>query len=452
MAGPCSLRHLLAGVASLIAVALAPILAQAQAPAELADRTELRVCADPSNLPFSNENGEGFENKIAELLAQHMKLTLAYTWYPQSVGFIVNTLRARECDLIMGIVAGAELVQNTNPYYRSAYVMVVRDEDKERLASFESPDMADARIGVIAGTPPSQLLLARNLMGHTVPYHLVVDTRAEQPGHDMLHDLADGSIDVALLWGPIAGYWIKHDRLPLSYTVLPSDPRHNVRMDFRITMAVREGEPEWKRLINEQIRQTEPQIRKVLQDFGVPLLDEQGRLITSAALEQPAVPEPAGYRTDNYRAPTPATVAGGKVLDTAGLRALIGRQHPVLVDVLAKQPKPKDRDPAQLWIEPKRDDIPGSVWLPNTGYGDLAPDSRQYLVAALEKLTGGDKAKPVVFYCDKGCWMSWNAAKRAATELGYTDVYWYPEGVQGWKEAGLDLEPAREFPMPGPTG
>ena len=289
-------------------------------------------------------------------------------------------------------------------------------------------------------------------MGHTVPYHLVVDTRAEQPGHDMLHDLADGSIDVALLWGPIAGYWIKHDHLPLSYTVLPSDPRHNVRMDFRITMAVREGEPEWKRLINEQIRQTEPQIRKVLQDFGVPLLDEQGRLITSAALEQPAVPEPAGYRTDNYRAPTPATVAGGKVLDTAGLRALIGRQHPVLVDVLAKQPKPKDRDPAQLWIEPKRDDIPGSVWLPNTGYGDLAPDSRQYLVAALEKLTGGDKAKPLVFYCDKGCWMSWNAAKRAATELGYTDVYWYPEGVQGWKEAGLDLEPAREFPMPGPTG
>src|SRR3954454_5591706 len=99
---------------------------------ELVDPKVLRVCADPRNLPFSNENGEGFENKIAELLAQHMKLTLAYTWYPQSVGFIVNTLRARECDLIMGIVAGAELVQNTNPYYRSAYVMVVRDEDKER--------------------------------------------------------------------------------------------------------------------------------------------------------------------------------------------------------------------------------------------------------------------------------------------------------------------------------
>ena len=164
------------------------------------------------------------------------------------------------------------------------------------------------------------------------------------------------------------------------------------------------------------------------------------------------MPEPTGYRTDNYRSPAPATLKGATVLDTAGLRDLIARRHPVLVDVLPKQPKPKDRDPGQLWIETKRDDIPGSVWLPNTGYGELAPDSRQYLVDALERLTGGDKGRPVVFYCDKDCWMSWNAAKRAASELGYTDVYWYPLGVQGWKEAGLNLEPAHELPMSGPTG
>jgi len=160
------------------------------------------------------------------------------------------------------------------------------------------------------------------------------------------------------------------------------------------------------------------------------------------------VPEPAGYRMDKYRAPVPATLAGATVLSTAALRQLIAEQDPILVDVLPKQRKPKDRDQAQIWIEPRREHIPGSAWLPNVGLGELSPDFAEYFATELGKLTGGDKARPVVFYCDANCWMSWNAAKRALSELGYAQVYWYPDGVQGWKQAGQPLELAQAIPMP----
>jgi len=188
-------------------------------------------------------------------------------------------------------------------------------------------------------------------------------------------------------------------------------------------------------------------------DYGVPLLDEQGRLIDAAKAGPPAsdVPEPDGYRMDKYRAPVPATLQGATVLGTADLAALIAERKPVLIDVLPKQRKPKDRDQAQLWIEPKREHIPGSVWLPNVGFGELAPDFAEWFADELSSLTAGDKSKPLVFYCDANCWMSWNAAKRALTELGYTQVYWYPEGAQGWKQAGKALEPAEAAPMPEPA-
>jgi PQQ-dependent catabolism-associated CXXCW motif protein len=116
--------------------------------------------------------------------------------------------------------------------------------------------------------------------------------------------------------------------------------------------------------------------------------------------------------------------------------------------VLPKTRKPEGRDAGQLWIEPKRDGVPGAVWLPNVGYGELTPEFRAYFETELAKLTGGDKAKPVVFYCDANCWMSWNAAKRAREEFGYTRVHWFPDGVQGWKSAGLETMAPREIPMP----
>ena len=418
---------------------------------ELVDGAALRVCAAPADLPFSNEQGEGFENKIAELMAERLGVPLRYTWYPQTVGFVRNTLRAYRCDLIMGVVAADELVQNSNPYYRSHYVLAYRADEADRYGDLDAPLMQAARIGVVAGTPPSDLLLRKGLIGQTRPYQLMSDARVDQPARRMIEDLAAGQLDAALVWGPIAGYWATRQAVPLALEPLPSDPRSGLRLDFRISMGLRQGEPEWKQTVNRLIRELQPQIQAILLDYGVPLLDEQDRPITAAASEavpRADVPEPAGYRMDRYRSPVPATLRGATVLSTAALRRLIGEQAPVLIDVMPKQRRPEGRDETQLWMEPAREHVPGSVWLPNVGYGELSPDFARWFATELTKLTDGDKAKPVVFYCDANCWMSWNAAKRAVEELGYTRVHWYPEGIQGWKRAGQQLVAAQAEPMP----
>ena len=412
---------------------------------ELVDRSALRVCSDPSNLPFSNEAGEGFENEIAELMAETLAVPLTYTWYPASQGFIRNTLKARVCDLVMGVVAADELTQNTNPYYRSTYVLLVRADEAARFGDLASPLLKTARIGVVAGTPPVDIAVRNGLAANLRPYDLMTDTRVVQPARQVVEDLAAGELDLALLWGPIAGYWATRQAVALTMVPLPSDPRAGLRMDFRISMGIRPDEPEWKHAVNELIRELQPRITAILLDYGVPLLDEQGRLIGVAAPTKAALPaasaveEPLGYRTDRYRAPVPATLEGATVLDAKGLQALLAEARPVLIDVLPKQRRPAGRDPKQLWIEPRRKNIQGSVWLPNVGLGELPPATAAWLERNLQDLTGADKARPVVFYCDSNCWMSWNAAKRTLLELGYTKVYWFPEGVQGWKAAGQEL-------------
>ena len=423
---------------------------------ELVDRSAFRVCADPSDLPFSDDQGQGFENKIAELMAQKLGLPLTYTYYPDALGFVRNTLRANRCDVIMGVVAADELVQNTNPYYRSTYVLAYRDGEGDRFGDLDSPLMQLARIGVVAGTPSADLLARKGLADQVQGYKLNVDTRVEQPARRMIEDLAAGDIDAALLWGPIAGYWGERQKVPIKLVPLASDPRAKLRLDFRISMGVRPNEPQWKHDLNDLIRELQPQIQAILVEYGVPLLDAQGRLIEAGLPRQTstagaAAPEPDGYRMDQFRAPVPATLKGATVLSTAALERLIGEQQPVLIDVLPKARKPAGREASQLWIEPRRDDLPGSVWLPNVGYGELPPDSVSYFRSGLDRLSGGDKAKPLVFYCDPNCWMSWNAAKRATMEFGYTAVYWYPEGVQGWKQAGGQVAAAHELPMPEPA-
>lgn len=446
------------------ALALALLAAGPAAPAEAplgqstVDPARLRVCADPAYLPFSNDRGEGLENRIAERLAAHLGRELIYTWHPQGMGFVRNTLRARLCDLIVGVVAADELVQNTNPYYRSSYVLAHRAGQADRFADLAGPMAQLARIGVVAGTPPADLLARLGLFANVRPYQLVVDTRFDQPGRTMVEDLAAGTIDVALLWGPIAGYWAKRQPVALELQPLTSDPRAGLRFDFLISMGIRHAEPEWKQAVNTALRELRPDIDEILDEFAVPRLDRQGRLVgVWAAPEEPdtdvveppaAVPEPTGYRLDRYRAPVPATLRGAVVLDTAGLRRLIALRQPVLIDVLPRQRKPAERPPEKIWIEPRRADIPGSVWLPNTGFGVLPAPTAHWLADTLERLTGGDRARPVVFYCDRNCWMSWNAGRRAVVELGYTAVHWYPDGVQGWREAGLELVETTPEPEP----
>lgn len=157
------------------------------------------------------------------------------------------------------------------------------------------------------------------------------------------------------------------------------------------------------------------------------------------------VPEPEGYRTKEYRAPTPATLRGARVLTTAEARQLWESRNAVFVDVMPHAPRPANLPAGTIWRERPRSNIPGSVWLPDTGYGELAAVTEKYLRDNLARATAGDRAKLLVFYCLKDCWMSWNAAKRALA-MGYTDVAWYPEGTDGWAGADLPLQPATPVP------
>ena len=241
------------------------------------DRSELKVCADPNNLPYSDEKKEGFENKIAELMGGELGLKVDYAWFPQVIGFVRNTLRARLCDLVMGTVAGDEIMQTTNPYYFTTYVMFYRSDKALAIEGAQDARLTGLRLGVVAGTPPADLLVRHELMSHTKPYALTVDTRAESPTHQMVQDVIDGTIDVGFLWGPIAGYYRKHDNLPLTMIPLKDEPGA-ARMEYHIAMGVRANEPEWRRRINAAILKRQRDMTAILRDYGVPLLNEQGEL------------------------------------------------------------------------------------------------------------------------------------------------------------------------------
>lgn len=246
--------------------------------ADLVIRDELRVCADPANLPFSNQKREGFENRIAQILADDLGLPLAYVWFPQVIGFVRNTLNARQCDLVMGTVSSDSIVETTGPYYHTGYMIVTRASDPPPPASLGDPAMAGKRIGIVAATPPTALLLKHDLMRQVEAYALAVDTRQGVPARQMLQDLVDGRLDVALVWGPVAGYAIAHEGLPLRAELLQAEP-DTPRLDYRISMGVRANEPEWRRRIQQAVQRHQPEITAVLREYGVPLLDEQGRLI-----------------------------------------------------------------------------------------------------------------------------------------------------------------------------
>lgn len=160
-----------------------------------------------------------------------------------------------------------------------------------------------------------------------------------------------------------------------------------------------------------------------------------------------AAPEPSGYRTHDYRAPTPAGLSGARVVTTAQAEALWRDKAAIFVDVMPRAPRPSNLPPGTIWRDRPRSNIPGSIWLPDTGYGELAPATEDYLRNNLEHVTGGDRTKLLVIYCLKDCWMSWNAAKRALA-LGYSDVAWYPEGTDGWLNAFLPLQDATPEPRP----
>jgi PQQ-dependent catabolism-associated CXXCW motif protein len=161
--------------------------------------------------------------------------------------------------------------------------------------------------------------------------------------------------------------------------------------------------------------------------------------LLAQAHPQQSVPEPGGYRTENYRAPVPATLSGARVLTTAEAEAIWRARTGVFVDVLPRPPKPPNLPEGTVWRDKPRFNIPGSIWLPDTGYGKLAVRTEDYLGRGIERASGGNKAALLVLYCQENCWMSWNAAKRVLS-YGYSNVAWYPEGTEGWERAGLPVE------------
>ena len=216
-----------------------PSLAAEGHRADLVNRTALRVCADPANMPFSNERGEGFENKIAEIVAAEFKVPIEYTWFPQATGFIRQTLFAKRCDVVIGYAQGDELVLNTNHYYRSAYALVYRaGSGLDGVDSLSDPRLKGRRIGVTAGTPPGSVMARLGLIEHAKPYPLMVDRRYDSPGERMIEDIRSGAIDAGVLWGPIAGYFAARGGEKLSVMPLLKEVG-TPRMAYRITFGVR---------------------------------------------------------------------------------------------------------------------------------------------------------------------------------------------------------------------
>jgi len=271
----------------LRAVALALTLALAAAGAradtsDLVSDSAFRVCADPANMPFSNQAGEGFENEIAALLAAKLRLPVAYTWFPQATGFVRRTLAEHRCDVIIGFAQGHELVLNTNHYYTSAYSLVTRaDGPLDGVDSFSDPLLKQHKLGVVAGTPPADHLARAGLIGAVRGYPLVVDSRHDNTADRMIADLESGAIDAAFMWGPIAGWKARAAATPLTVTPLLRETLPP-RLFYRVTLGVRFGEDTWKRKLNSLLRRHKAEIDAILARYGVPLIDDFGHTAVAA--------------------------------------------------------------------------------------------------------------------------------------------------------------------------
>jgi mxaJ protein len=275
-------RRPLSLVAGLVLVAL---MANAAAQDKPEPRTALRVCQDPNNLPFSNLKGEGIENRIADLFGKALGLPVTYYSFPQRLAFIRNTLKFKlpgadyPCDIVMGVPAGYDQVSATKSYYRSTYALVfARGRGLEQVQSVEDflkldrAKLATLRIGVYDRSPASEWLNKHNLVDQGVPYKIMNADPDQYPGEIIEKDLAAGKLDVAIVWGPIAGYFARRVKTP-ALVVLPMKSEPGVKFDYQMAMGVRYGEREWKQQIEGLIESKQSEIQAILKEYGVPLVD-----------------------------------------------------------------------------------------------------------------------------------------------------------------------------------
>jgi len=243
---------------------------------------EFRVCADPNNLPSSNRKQEGFENKIAELLASEFGSHVTYTWWPQRRGFVRNTLNAGVCDVVMGVPAGYDQVLTTQPYYRSTYVFVYPKNAGYHIASFDDPVLQKVKIGVhligddYANSPPAHVLSERGIVKNVVGYSVFGDYAEDSPPGKIIAAVAAGEVDVAIVWGPIAGYFAQKQTVPLTLVPVPADASSpSLPFTYSIALGVRRKDTELKAKLDEVLQRKAAEIRKILQDYGVPLVNSQ---------------------------------------------------------------------------------------------------------------------------------------------------------------------------------
>jgi len=245
----------------------------------LADARELRVCADPNNLPFSNERSEGFENKIVDLIAADLGATVTYTWHAQRRGFLRETLKDNLCDLVPGLPSNVEGVRTTAPYYRSTYVFMTR-QDGPAIASFNDSALRNHLVGVqLVGddgwnTPPAHALSRRGIVDNVRGYTLYGDYREPNPPARIVDALAAGEIDVAIVWGPLGGYFATHESSPLRLTaVRPAFDGPQLPMVWDISMAVRKDDESLWKEVDAALQRRRPDIDAILSAYGVPRLD-----------------------------------------------------------------------------------------------------------------------------------------------------------------------------------
>lgn len=261
--------------------------------ADLVNRKELRVCADPADMPFSDQKGEGFENKIANIIGDELKLPVVYTWFPKAMGFVRMTLNAKRCDLVIGWGQGDDMVLNTNAIYRSTTALVYKKgTGLDGVETLSDPRLQGKKIGMQQGSAGATLAAKYGLMANVHGYPMMVDRRYANPALDMMNDIRKGDIAAGILWGPIAAYWAKQGGEPLVVVPLVKDVGAS-RIAFRITMGVRNGDDNWKRTLNEVIRKRRADIDKVLLDYGVPLLvddDTSTEMVTKPRMSESAEP------------------------------------------------------------------------------------------------------------------------------------------------------------------
>ncbi|HEV2747067.1 MAG TPA: substrate-binding domain-containing protein [Allosphingosinicella sp.] len=256
----------------MIALLIAAALAATTAP-----QRELRVCADPNNLPFSNEAGEGFENKLAELIAREMGAKLTYTWHAQRRGNVRETLNEKLCDLIPGVGSSLEMLGTTRPYYRSTYVAVARTDRKLNITSFDDPRLEQLTIGVQligddgSNSPPAHALAKRGIVGNVRGYMIYGDYEQPAPQQDIIKAVASGEVDVAFVWGPVAGYFSARQSEALNLIPVAPFDGPQLPMIFDISMGVRKEDRALKEEIDQILVRRGKDIRAVLSHYNLPM-------------------------------------------------------------------------------------------------------------------------------------------------------------------------------------